>query len=647
LIPTTTQLMAAGLVSRLDHYFARFISRLAAGDPEQEDMAMLTMAAAMVSAHTSGGHVCLPLEEIAGKPVVHDTFNPDEQPEVGKQHGRDKKIQVEQARQELIGLVWPHLTQWESVLRGSEVVGTGESPTPLVLDGAQRLYLHRYWEYEQRLIHWLRERIEAPPIDVDSTWLKAALTRLFPPEPEDEDDPAAIDWRKLAALIVLSRRFAVISGGPGTGKTTAVIKLLVLLIEQAQQAGKQLRIAMLAPTGKAAARLQESVDHQREQLKISEDVRAALPREGSTIHRRLGAYGGGYVYGPDNRLPYDVVVVDEASMVDVVLISRLTMALEDKARLVLLGDRDQLASVQAGAVMGDLCRLASDRGYSSGLRNRFAELTGGKLPKDEVGDSETGIGDLVVQLRRNFRFNAESGIGALAARIVAGDADGTISVLADPASPGVSLLAPAESERLGQMVAKRWGRMAHFSEPDVAAAFSVFLEFRILCAHRKGIAGAVLINRDIEGYLVQEGLCPGGSEWYRGRPVMVTRNDYTLRLYNGDVGLTWPDADGVLVVHFPDGQGGFRTFLPARLPEHETVYAMTVHKSQGSEFGRVLLVLPEVVSAVLTREMIYTGVTRAKDEVLILGAEAVLREAVAVRVVRRSGLVDGVGGLNF
>ncbi len=193
MIPQTEQLMGAGLLSRLDHYFARFISRLAAENPEQEDVAMLTMAAAMVSAHASGGHVCLPLEEIAGKPVVPDTFNPEEQPEDGKRRGRDNKVLVEQARQELTGLQWPALERWERVLRGSEVVGTGEPPTPLVLDTSQRLYLHRYWESEQRLIHWLRERIEAPLIDVDSTWLKAALTRLFPLEAGDTDDPAAID----------------------------------------------------------------------------------------------------------------------------------------------------------------------------------------------------------------------------------------------------------------------------------------------------------------------------------------------------------------------------------------------------------------------------------------------------------------------
>jgi len=641
MIPSTQQLLAAGRVSRLDHHFAQFVARLGAGDLDNDQRAVLTAAAALVSAHTAGGHVCLPLEEITGKPVLSEQALGETATGIAARAGIDRLPSP------LAGITWPKLEVWERTLRGNRVVGDGTPPTPLVLDAARRLYLHRYWEHEQRLVRFLRTRIDARPDAVDPVWLKPALERLFPLERGDATDSSEVDWRKLAALVVLSRRFTVISGSPGTGKTTAVIKLLALMIEQAQQAGKSLRIALLAPTGKAAARLQETVDLQRDELNVAEDVRAALPTEGATIHRRLGAYGRGFIYGLDKRLPYDVVVVDEASMVDVVLMSRLAMALEESARIVLLGDRDQLASVRAGAVMGDLCRLASECGYSDGLKDRFAELTGAVLPEEEVRSGETGIGDLVVQLRRNFRFNEEGGIGSLAANIVKGRAAETVAILAGPETSSVSLLEPGSPDLLARTVARRWGSTAHFSAPDVASAFDVFLEFRILCVHRRGAAGVVRINRAIEDHLVAEGLYPGGSQWYRGRPVMVTRNDHTLRLYNGDVGLAWPDASGVLVVHFPDGQGGFRTFRPTRLPEHETVYAMTVHKSQGSEFALVLLVLPDKVSPILTREMIYTGITRAKDEVIVLGTEEVLMEAVRARVFRRSGLVDGIAGVSY
>ena len=604
MIPTPSALLAAERIALLDHHFALFAARLGGDALAPDDRAALGAAAALVSAHSSQGHVCLPLPELAGQPVLEEA-----------------------AEQDALGC-WPPLAEWVASLRRSAVVGDGSVLSPLVLDAAGRLYLHRYWEHEQCLARLLAARIAEPPTPVDPAWLHEAVYRLFP-----ADGGEVPVWHHLAAFVVATRRLAVISGGPGTGKTTAVIRLLALLIEQAQGQGRPLRIALVAPTGKAAARLQETVDLQRAHLRTSDAVRAALPHDATTLHRRLGAFGTGFTYGPGNRIPYDVVVVDEASMVDVMLMSRLVSALEDGARLVLLGDRDQLASVQAGAVLGDLCRVTKERGYSRDLQEPFALATGSRLPADEVHEGGAGLGDVVVQLRRNYRFSAASGIGAVAVSTVDGRADAVIAALGD------RLLAP-EPGRVARAAVE--GYTPYLRAPDVATAFQRFLGFRVLCAHRRGDAGVEKLNPAIEARLAREGLVPPDAEWYPGRPVMVTRNDHALRLYNGDVGLAWHDPEGVLLVHFPDGKGGFRTLLPTRLPPHETVYAMTVHKSQGSEFGRVLLVLPEEVSPVLTRELIYTGVTRAKDEVTVVGTAAVLREAVRARVVRSSGLVDAL-----
>ncbi len=704
---TTAELREAGMISRLDDYFADFIVRLADGraggvaptwnhdggaceedvatsaEPvvraredgvassarpavraDEDDQVLLALAAAMASAHTAGGHVCLPLAELAGQPVLPKIQMPGPSREAG--------------RNPLSGRTWPSLERWRQAVAASAVTGTGTPPTPLVLDEANRLYLHRYWEHEQRVIRFLGECVREDAAEVDEVWLKEALKRLFPEDVRvggGAADAAAVEWRKLAALVTLSRRLSIISGGPGTGKTTAVIKLLALLIEQAQKAGRELRIALVAPTGKAAARLEESVEQQRGTLPIPEAVRAVLPEDASTIHRRLGAYGRGFRYNRQNRLPYDVVVVDEASMVDVVLFSRLVAALENDTRLILLGDRDQLASVQAGAVLGDLCRLGAAEPYSDEVVAGLLRIGGGDLTQTDraVGapgqtpspmgapgqapapmgapgqapsatDAPSGLGDHVVHLRRNFRFSQTSGIGAVAAAIVAGDSGGALEALGDPREKSVCWMEPASGDEIATLVPPLAveGFGEYLQAQTVETALEAFLQFRILCAHRRGEAGVEQLNPAIEDALAAAGLCPRGRKWYRGRPVMVTRNEHALRLYNGDVGLTWPDGDGVLLVHFPDGQGGFRTFPPTRLPEFETVYAMTVHKSQGSEFGRVLLVFPQEASAILTRELLYTGVTRARHAVTVLGRRDVITHAVATPVERGSGLVDGL-----
>ncbi len=614
---TVQALLEAGRIDRLDAAFADFVARHGgvAANP------LVALAAAAVSAHTTAGHVCLPVATRAGKPVLD---------EEGEEPGA------------LDGVVWPAKEAWLAALRASPCVSDGATPAPLVLDATGRLYLHRYWEHEQRVTGWLRSRVSEAPAPLDEAWFAGAIGRLFPPESGSDVGVSKVDWRKLAALLVLTRRFAVISGGPGTGKTTAVIRLLALMLEQAEHTGRRLRIALVAPTGKAAARLQEAVDAQRPNVVTTPGARGSLPTEATTIHRRLGAYGTGFKYGADNPIPYDVVVVDEASMVDMVLLSRLIAALEPGARLILLGDHNQLASVQAGAVLGDVCRIATEAGYSPELAALFARLCGAPLADDGVriaAGSDTGLGDAVVHLRTNYRFDPRSGIGALALATVAGDGAGVLGLLRGGEAAGLRWLTPGK-ETTAVLVCRESlaGYGDYFSKTDIVAAYAAFLTFRVLCAHRRGDAGVETLNPAIEARLAAAGRIKRASEWYKGRPVMVTQNDAALRLYNGDVGLAWPDAAGVLLVHFPDGKGGFRTFQPTRLPEHETVYAMTVHKSQGSEFGQVVLVLPEEASPVLTRELIYTGVTRAVSGVCVIGTAEVLSAGVVARVERESGV---------
>ena len=462
------------------------------------------------------------------------------------------------------------------------LVGMGEDTRhPLVLDGAQ-LYLRRYWLYERRLAAAIRERVRPlPALDVEGQ--EAALAR-------------AVDARVL-----------VVSGGPGTGKTTVAASMIRRLLAH----DASLRIRLAAPTGKAAARLEESIRDQIEDLDLGDLERERFPTEASTIHRLLRMHP---LSGQPRqaRLPVDVLLIDEASMVDLSLMTKTVTALPPEARLILLGDEDQLASVEAGAVLAALCRGAGD-----------------------------GAGDWsrhVVRLTRNYRFGEDSGIGRLARAVRAGDADAALAVLDDDAFPDAAWCGESVPE-----LARRAARpLLAAATPE--AGFEVFAAFQMLCAVREGPQGVLQMNREIERALGIR----AGTVWYGGRPVMVTVNDYDQELFNGDVGVAQVSPDGVVrEVAFP-GTEGVRRLHPSRLPEHETVHAMTVHKSQGSQFGEVVLVLPARPTPVLTRELLYTGVTRAGRQVRIAASRDRLREAVETPTVRHSGLAarirDAAGG---
>ena len=592
--------------SSLDGHFARFVMRLAG----RQAHPALGLAAALVSRQTAEGHVCLDLAEIAGRSLPGaEAAGP----------GLDPPC--------------PRLEEWLSVLPASGVVGEPGAVAPLVLDGT-RLYLHRYWEDEQEVAAGLLGLSEAPPEPPDWSRLKEGLSRLFPPAQGGE-----LDWQGVAAAVALLKKLCIVTGGPGTGKTHTVVKIMALLQESA--APYFLRLEFAAPTGKAAGRLQEAVRQAKQRVPLSSEVLAHIPEQAKTIHRLLGRRQGAtsFRYNRNNPLPLDVLIVDEASMIDLALMARLLAALPAEARLILLGDKDQLASVEAGAILGDLCQGQTAGYFSAEMAGCLGRLD---LPGVPLAPGKPSpLTDRLVQLEQSYRFGSASGIGRLARAVNAGDTDRALACLKDEAFPDVGWRIP-DNDAVALAARVVEGYRSYLEAPDPVAAFAVFVNFRLLTALRQGRSGAAGLNQWAERQLAQAGLIvpARGEQWYRGRPVMVTRNHYQLGVYNGDIGLTWPDEEGRLRVFFPAPDGSLRSIAPARLPEHETAYALTVHKSQGSEFDEVLLLLPEQDSPVLTRELLYTAVTRARSRFELWGTESVFRAAVAAQVRRGSGLRD-------
>ncbi|WP_440997590.1 exodeoxyribonuclease V subunit alpha [Arhodomonas sp. SL1] len=603
----------AGLLRALDARFAEFLLTLDAGTPPA-----VRLAAALASQQLGEGHICLDLAAFAGRRVLADPG------------------------QDVAGTDTPTLDAWRETLTTASVMQTpGGGPAPLVLDG-DRLYLRRYWCFEQHLaarLHALSGQ-EAP---VDDPLLTDGLQRLF------GDPGSGVDWQRVAAAVAVLRPFAVVSGGPGTGKTHTVSRVLALLAEQGLAAGAAPRIRLAAPTGKAAARLTESIAATLPTPERLRDpaVLEAIPREAVTLHRLLRARPGRLRFGhnADNPLHLDVLLVDEASMVDLPLMARLVEALPPRARLILLGDKDQLASVEAGAVLGDLCAGAD--GYTPAMRERLAAVTGQRLP--DIGAAGP-LADGITFLHRSRRFRDEGdgppGIGRLARLIRDGEGEATVALLREVGEGGahgeLAFRAMDTAGLRGALAEQALPRYRAITEAtEVHDAFAALERFRILTALREGPFGAGGINR-----MIRELLGPlARGRWYHGQPVMVTHNDYALGLYNGDIGLVWETGQG-LRAHFPAPDSGLRDFAPQRLPAHQTVYAMTVHKSQGSEFQRLLLVLPDEPSPVLTRELLYTGLTRAREHATIWGRPGVIRETVRDRPTRRaSGLASAVAAL--
>ncbi|KPV40327.1 hypothetical protein AN478_07335 [Thiohalorhabdus denitrificans] len=525
----------------------------------------------------------------------------------------------------------PDREAWREALAASALVGAPEDFRPLILEG-DRLYLQRYWAYEARIAEDLRARAAAPTRAVDGDALRAALERLFPDPPAE-----GLDWQRVAAAVAALRPLTLITGGPGTGKTTTVARLLAALLEQPSTGG--LRIALAAPTGKAAARMQEAIRHAKAELPLDDGLKARIPEEARTLHRLLGSRMGStqFRHHRDNPLPFDVVVVDEASMVDVALFAKLLDAVPHGARLVIVGDRDQLAPVEAGSVLGEVA--AGEPAFTPEFARALAPLAGAEPP---AADRPGPLANTLVALRHTHRFGDDGGLGPLVRAVKAGDAEAALEVLDDPGQPGVERRPlpqeAAEGEALIRELAAGFADLIEAATAgDPEAAFRAYRSFGVLDAMRHGPWGTEALNRRLETALRRQGRIPAHGTWYPGRPVLITHNDYRLGLFNGDVGIAVRQQGGIRVV-FETPDGGHRSLTPARLPAFEPAYALTVHKSQGSELGRVELLLPESASALNSRELLYTGISRAKRGLTLRADEATLRRAVTQPLARASGL---------
>ncbi len=566
----------------------------------------VTLAAALLSHDAGEGHVCLPLSRL---------------------------MLTEGAHPLLVAWISETATpiDWKKRLLASAAVSCGDSPAPLILCG-DRLYLNRMWCNERTVARFFNEVNQA--IDVDEAQLSRILDALFPTTDE-------VNWQKVAAAVALTRRISVISGGPGTGKTTTVAKLLAALIQMAD--GERCRIRLAAPTGKAAARLTESLGAALRQLPLTDAQKKRIPEDASTLHRLLGAQPGSQRlrHHAGNPLHLDVLVVDEASMIDLPMMSRLIDALPPHGRVIFLGDRDQLASVEAGAVLGDICAYVN-AGFTAERARQLSRLTGCAIPAG-AGTQAASLRDSLCLLQKSYRFGSDSGIGKLAAAINCGDRSAIQAVFQQGFSDIEKRTLQSSDDYAGMLDEAlagygRYLRLLH-EKATPEAILQAFNEYQLLCALREGPFGVGGLNDRIEQAMVQQRKIHRHphSRWYEGRPVMIARNDSALGLFNGDIGIALDRGQG-LRVWFAMPDGAIKSVQPSRLPEHDTTWAMTVHKSQGSEFDHSALILPSQRSPVVTRELVYTAVTRARRRLSLYADERILAGAIVTRTERRSGL---------
>jgi exodeoxyribonuclease V alpha subunit len=651
----------------------------------------LMLAITLVSHQLGRGHVCLDLAAALRDPYRVLSLPPD-------QDQTDDGPPLPQPAELLTGL---NITDWCQRLQSSALVACAAHPihsnTPLVLVG-QRLYLRRYWRYEHTVETAIETRLNntsSLSAQLPAEVLRPLLDRLFPPSSHGSHGPLDPDWQKIACALAARSAFAIITGGPGTGKTTTVIRLLALLQSLAlgQDATRPLQIRLAAPTGKAAARLQESIAGAIEKLPgfVLENaaLKASIPVEVTTLHRLLGVRPQSRLFRHDarNPLPVDVLVIDEASMVDLEMMAAVLTALPASARLILLGDKDQLASVEAGSVLGELCRHAAAGHLRDDTVAWIQQMTGATVDTPLQDTAGRPLDQHIVMLRTSHRFTADSGIGQLAAAVNAGDSAriqqvwahgyGDLSRLDLPhlndahleqllLGPSSEALAPASASAPSGYA--RYLHLATQAHPALEADKSAFdtwarqvlqahSRFQLLCALRSGPYGVAGLNQHVEQTLARHQLIDPAQPWYEGRPLLVTRNDYNLGLMNGDIGITLrypchhrttgaPNWSMRVAFAKNDGSGDIQWVLPSRLLAVETVYALTVHKSQGSEFDHCALLLPPTRNPVLTRELVYTGITRGKRNfsLICINNPQILDEAVHQTVQRSGGLFAASAG---
>ena len=648
LLEKLEKLQSEGVLQPFEYAYASFLQRL-----HPKIKTPVLMAALLAVRQARGGHVCVELGDYGPETLLFEGI--EDIDELENYHGYE-------------------LNHWLEELKASPLIDdTGEEDKkPLVLDGKNgRLYVRRYWQYEKQLSEQVLAMVGDEKLEIaDPKRAHEALNWFDSPNSEE------VNWQKIAALTALLKSFSVITGGPGTGKTTTVLNILAMLQQQSQAENRKLKVALAAPTGKAAARLSDSIRDGKKRL-VEKGVDASLleiiPDKASTIHRMLGyrRYSPYFRHNRENPLPYDVVVVDEASMIDLPLMAKLVDAIPPQSRFILLGDKDQLASVEAGRVLGDLCGTGQLNSFSPAFVETL-QSRGEKIP-DEYVDGKSGLlQDAIVELMHTWRFNREEGIGRLSELLKAraGAGESFWELLKNDPSGKVTWLKSDNDDE--QALGERWQQLLQNAVDQYyrklgdcrhpKKLFDLFSQFQILCALRRGPFGVEEINRFVEQQLV-----PGQNtlrNYYHGKPVMVTENDYGTGLFNGDIGfivgldyledslrksIAVNSESGYLVCfetgrRDESGEMGYRWVGPERLPDYETAYATTVHKSQGSEFDEVLFVLPEKVVPILTKELFYTAVTRAREKVSIWGSRKIIQKTVEATIRRSSGLRERLWG---
>lgn len=610
LTPVWQTLLDARLLRDLDVQLAQLLARWDADDSIQ-------LAVAITSQELGRGHVCFDLMTWPERLAQWQTLLPE------------------------IALPAVSISELTTLLAHSPLVRRVSDPSVVEEQAGQpltvfagRLYLSRYFRFEQQVAGWLQQASLPIATSADTPELAQQLRQLFTSQID-------VDWQAVAVATACDGRFTLISGGPGTGKTTTVTKLLALLVAQSEQ---PLLIRLAAPTGKAAARLTESIAKAKTELtgQVNAAWLAGIPTQASTLHRLLGVIPGlpEFRHNGQNPLPLDVLVVDEASMIDLPMMARLLVALPPQARLILLGDKDQLASVEAGAVLGDICQFVA-QGVSSQQAQQLQQRTGYEL-QNYVQPAGHPLRDRLCLLRKSYRFAADSGIGKLAEAVNNGDVKAAHAVWAQDYR---DIRLHSDEQRLEMAIsvaAKGYhAYLAKLAEPitseNAIDLLKAFNQIRLLCALHDGPWGINGMNQAIEQRLQAQGKLQMSGEWFAGRPVMITENEYGLGLYNGDIGIAASDGERLRVWFvLPDGKA--HGFLPSRLPAHDTAWAMTVHKSQGSEFTHTLLLLPPEVNPLLTRELLYTGITRAREQLDLFATPEMLALMVRKQTERYSGL---------
>lgn len=592
------------IFSPIDLHFASFMEELSG----RKDL-NLFLASAILSYLNREGHICIDLGQLEGQRFPLDQESPS--------------------------ITCPRLRDWIKSLKGSDVVGEPGEFKPLVLDQNQRLYLYRYWRYEQGLVEYLKGRAKGVK-DIDRIQrLKESVKRLFPQRSKD-----SIDWQVIGCIVAFLKRFCVITGGPGTGKTYLLSRIISLYLELKS---KELNVVIATPTGKAAFRVQDSLSSSLPAIPLPEALKREFPKEAFTLHRLLG-YRHGYTtfyHNRKNPLNVDLLIIDEASMVDLALFYKLLDALPEHSSLILLGDKDQLASVQPGSVLADICNAGQSNGFTAPFSKTLKEISGYDIQSIEDKNS---ISDCIVELKEYHRFGPKSGIYRISRKIKLGDLEGTMSLFRSPELSDVEFV-PINSfkevyEIIQKEVVSQYAPLYFKENPE--ELLKIITDFRILCATRIGPGGSSDLNSFIQEILKRKGIIRVEGRWYKGCPIIITRNDYNLQLFNGDLGILAKAEDGNLMAYFSTSEGGFRFYPPSILSSYELAYAITVHKSQGSEFDFVLLILPERDSPLLCKELIYTAITRAKRKVKILAHEDILRSALKRETKRVSGIEDAL-----